>query len=118
MTADAEIASAGGVALDANALETNIIHFKLDVEEWKDNEKKVREAITLLPKRVDPSIRGKVQEFQDPKAAWDYLEQQYRMTNARALDIALNKMGNLKLKDCDGMQHYLNKHELLRLDDL
>ena len=38
------------------------------------------------------------------------------MSNARALDIALTKMGNLKLKDCNSMQEYLNKHELLKLD--
>ena len=38
------------------------------------------------------------------------------MSNARALDIALNKIGNLKLKDCSSMQEYLNKHELIRLD--
>ena len=60
ITADAQIASAGGIPLDTNVLETNIIYFKLDVEEWKDNNKKVCNVITLLPKWVDPSIRGKV----------------------------------------------------------
>ena len=38
------------------------------------------------------------------------------MTNARALDIALSKMGRLKLQDCKSMQEYLNQHELLKLD--
>ena len=60
MSADAQIAAAGGVALDANTLETNIIHYKLDLEEWKGNDKKVREAQKLLPNWVVPSIRGKV----------------------------------------------------------
>ena len=73
--------AAGGVALDANTLETNIIHFKLDVDEWKDNEKKVRLALILLPKWVDPAIRGKVQEYENPKEAWEYLKGQYKMTN-------------------------------------
>lgn len=68
---DATIVAAGngGVPLDTNTLETNIIHYKLDVEEWKENDKKVRLARAFLPKWVDPSIRGKIQEFDYPKAA-------------------------------------------------
>lgn len=53
MNADAQIAASEGVTLDANTLETNIIHYKLDVDEWKENDKKVRLAQTLLPKWVD-----------------------------------------------------------------
>ena len=116
LTADAEIAAAGGVPIDTNTLETNIIHFKLDVDEWKENDRKVRRALTLLPQWVDPAIRGKLQEYKDPKDAWEYLRGQYKMTNARALDIALSKMGRLKLQDCNSMQEYLNQHELLKLD--
>ena len=51
MNADAQIAASGGVTLDAtldaNTFETNIIHYKLDVDEWKENDKKVRLAQTL-----------------------------------------------------------------------
>lgn len=73
-------------------------------------------ARSLLPKWVDPAIRGKVQECDDPKDAWEYLKGQYKITNARALDIALSKMGHMKLHDCKTMQEYLNQHERLKLD--
>lgn len=71
MTVDAQIAAAGGVSVasDTNTLETNIIQYKLDTEEWKESDKKVRNAKTLLPKWVDPAIRGKLEEFEDPKDA-------------------------------------------------
>ena len=39
-----------------------------------------------------------------------------RMTNTRALDIALSKMSRLRLQDCNSMQEYLNQHEPLKLD--
>ena len=31
------------------SLETNLIHYNLDTEEWKDNDKKVRHAKSRLP---------------------------------------------------------------------
>lgn len=39
-SADSAIVAAGnsGVPLDTNTLETNIIHYKLDLEEWKEND--------------------------------------------------------------------------------
>ena len=42
-SADAQTGAvgAGGVPLDTNTLETKIIHYKLDLEEWKENDKKV-----------------------------------------------------------------------------
>lgn len=62
MTTDAQMASAGGVNLtsDINTLETSITQYQLDIEEWKENDKRVRNAKTLLPKWVDPAIRGKL----------------------------------------------------------
>ena len=99
MSADNQIAASGGVPLDANTIETNTIHYKLDLEEWKENDKKVRNAKTLLPKWVDPAIPGNLEE---------YLKGQYKMTNARALDIALSRMGRFKLQDCKSMQEYGN----------
>ena len=50
-----------------------MIQYKLDAEEQKENDKKVRNVKTLLPKWVGPAIRGKLEEFNDPKDAWEYL---------------------------------------------
>ena len=99
MTADAEIVASDSSSSQApttpaalNTLETNITLYKLDSEEWKDNDKKVRHAQTLLPQWVDPAIRGNLEEHENPMDAWEYLKGQYKMTNARALDIALTKV--------------------------
>lgn len=71
----------------------------MDSEKWKDNDKKVRRAQTLLPQWVDPAILGNLEEYKNPMDAWEYLKGQDKMTNARALDIALTKMGRLKLAE-------------------
>ena len=81
-------AAASSVALDAITLETNSIHFKLDVDEWKDNDKKVRLALTLLPKWVDPAIRGKVQEYENPKEAWENISERTIQNDKSALKLA------------------------------
>ena len=120
VSADDSIVNSGNTSIPTtgqlNTLETNIVQYKLDVEEWKEHDKRVRRAQTLLPEWVDPAIRGKLEEYENPKDAWDYLQSQYKMTNARALDIALSKMGRLRLQDCKSMQDYLNQHEILKLD--
>jgi len=113
--ADAEIAAQSN-EYDADDIQMRIAEYKLDCEEYKENEKKVRTARTLLAAWVDPSIRGSLQEQKTPKEAFDFIHQQYRMTNARALEIALSKMERLKLKDCKSMQDYLYQITMIKLD--
>ena len=93
-----------------------VAEYKLDLDEYRDNDQKARLAHSLLTFWVDPAIRGNLQTHETPKKAWDWLEGQYKMNNTRALDIALSKMERLKLDDCKSMQEYLNQHEMLRLD--
>ncbi|KFX96088.1 hypothetical protein V490_03519 [Pseudogymnoascus sp. VKM F-3557] len=97
-------------------ISVRIAEYKLDLEEFEKNEKKVRGALTLITYWVDPAVRGNLQEFTDPWEAWLWLKQQYAMQPARALDLAHQQMEKIKLSQCKSMQEYLNNHEMCKLD--
>ncbi|OBT54919.1 hypothetical protein VE04_06572 [Pseudogymnoascus sp. 24MN13] len=66
-----------------------IAEYKLDLEEYEKNDKKVRNARSLIAYWVDPVVRGNLQEYMDPYDSWLWLKSQYGMQPRRALDIAL-----------------------------
>ena len=51
-----------------------------------------------------------------PKLVENVITGETTLWDLAPLDIALTKMGRLKLENCKSMQHYLNQHELLKLD--
>ena len=93
-----------------------ISEYKLDLEEYEKNNKRVRIANALIAYWIDPAIRGKVQSLEDPKQAWDWIVSQYKMQDAWALDIALAWMEKLKLTACSSVQDFLNQHEMCKLN--
>ncbi|KAK7729318.1 hypothetical protein SLS63_006191 [Diaporthe eres] len=93
-----------------------IAEYRLDLDEYRENEQKVRLAMSLIIHWVDASIRGKLQKAQTPTEVWSTLEQQYKMQAARSLHIAQDEMESIHLSKCKGMQDYINRHELKRMD--
>jgi hypothetical protein len=79
---------------DVNTIEHNlrITEYKLTLDEYIRNEEKVGKASLLLVHWIGPSIRGKIVKFEDPKSAWVWLEQNYRMQDARMLDICIRQI--------------------------
>ena len=45
--------------------------YRIELEEYKDNEKLVRVASALLGRQVDPAIRGNIMSCATPKDAWE-----------------------------------------------
>lgn len=93
-----------------------VAEYRLDLDEYKDNEKLVREAHSLLAAWVDPAIRGNAMACTDPKSAWDFIKSQYKMTDKRALDLARSNMDATKLSDFNTVTQYLNAIQCFKLD--
>lgn len=93
-----------------------IAQYKLEMEEYERNQKKLRIARSLLAYWVDPSIRGRIQAKVSPKEAWEWLQEQYKMHGSRALDLALSRFEKCTLESSKGIQDYINKLEGIRLD--
>ena len=105
-----------GADADAYILQARIAEFPFELDEYGDNEVKLRLAKSLLAFWVDPAIRIRLQTHSTPAVAWNWLKQQYNMTNAKAIDSALGRIERLKLPDCKSMQDYINQHILLKFD--
>ena len=95
---------------------SRIAEYKIDLEEYERNNKRVRTAAALLQYWVDSAVRETIQAYLDPKDAWKYIQSQYKMQDARSLDIALTSMEKITLENCASVQEYLNQHEMCRLD--
>ncbi|KAK8194216.1 hypothetical protein M8818_007404 [Zalaria obscura] len=93
-----------------------IAQYRLELEEYERNHKRVRLARALLPYWVDPSIRGQIIKIDSPKTMWDHLKSQYKMHGSRALDLALDKYENCTLDQCQEIQIYINRLTGLRQD--
>ena len=52
---------------------SRIAEYRIDLEEYERNNKRVRTASALLQYWVDPAIRGTIQTYIDPKEAWHYI---------------------------------------------
>ena len=63
----------GTVEASVEDYQVRLAEYKLDLEAYQRNEEKVRKAIALLAYWVDPSIRGKVLNYKNPKEAADYI---------------------------------------------
>ena len=90
--------------------------FKFELDMYEKFQKQMSMAMALLVAWVDPSIRGRLQSFEDPYVAYSWLKIQYSLTPVRALELAQNNFERLRLSSCNGMQSYINEVEIARLD--
>ena len=104
------------ISNEATDNSSRIAEYRINLEEYERNNKRVRTAAALLQYWVDPAIHGTIQSYMNPVDAWNYIQSQYKMQDARSLDIALATMEKITLATCPSVQEYLNQHEMSRLD--
>jgi hypothetical protein len=97
-------------------LSDRIARFRLKSEQYERNSAKVRRATAILIYYCDTTIRGNLETFTTPNAIWQYLHLRYKMADTRVEAMAQDKIDRLRLKDCSGVQDYLNKLEMYRQD--
>lgn len=97
-------------------LNTRLAFYKFDLDSYEKYEKKTSQALALLVTWVDPIIRGKLQSYTTAYHAFEYLKQQYKMSDVRAQELANNEFENIHMSKCSNVQEYLNHLENARLD--
>ena len=97
-------------------LNTRLAFYKFDLDSYEKYEKKTSQALALLVTWVDPIIRGKLQSHTTAYHAFEYLKQQYKMSDVRAQELANNDFESVHMSTCNSVQEYLNKLENARLD--
>ncbi|EPE29662.1 hypothetical protein GLAREA_00822 [Glarea lozoyensis ATCC 20868] len=56
-----------------------IAEYRLDLDEYEDNERRARLAMMLIIYWTDPSIRGTLLQYDTPAAIWKVVKDQYQM---------------------------------------
>ena len=91
-----------------------IAQYKLELEEYDRNHKKVRLARALLGYWVDKAIRGQIIRIDSPKEQSEWLKRQYKMHGTRALDLALARYENCTIDQFKDAQSYINALTAIR----
>lgn len=107
------ISDEGGKPLDIN---TRLAFYKFDLDSYEKYERKSSQAIALLVTWVDPIIRGKLQSYSGPHDAFQYLKKQYKMSDVRAAELAMNRFKAIYMSRATSVQDYLNKIKNAKLD--
>lgn len=97
-------------------LNTRLAFYKFDLDSYEKYERKSSQAMALLVTWVDPIIRGKLQSYSGPYNAFQYLKKQYKMSDVRAQELAMNRFEAIHMSKASNVQEYLNKVENARLD--
>ncbi|KAK5124189.1 hypothetical protein LTR85_001892 [Meristemomyces frigidus] len=97
---------ASKTTLDFNS-RLNLYKFNLDqYEKFRTREKLAR---ALLMYWVQPTIRASIRCFTSPSDIWTYLHQQYRLSPARAFEIANAHFEQLHLTNFSNVQDFINE---------
>ena len=92
--------------------------YKFNLDAFEKNQKKLNQAMALIVCWVDPTIRGRLQQYYMPHNAWLYLISQYKMSDVRALELALDRFEQITISKCKNAQDYLNELESSQQDIL
>jgi transposase InsO family protein len=117
------IAAADEAAASASETETSkdaFAEYKIDMEEYKENRKKVLKARGLLGRWVTDIIATEMEEElsdpQDPVAAFAYIKDTYKVSEAFVRKEILTKVTTLKLDNFESMAAYWNQHRQFKVD--
>ena len=109
--------AAADLLKDAISLYTlQVSEYKLDRDEYESQQKRSAKAQGLIAKRIDPALRAGLETCTTPKQSFDYVMKLCKLSDSRALDVALQGMETLRYDDCTGMTDFINRLELYRLD--
>ena len=92
--------------------------YKFTLDEYDKGRKIIATAMALLIVWVHPSLRGQLESFSDPKAAFDHLLSRYSVTDARAREMAENLFNGIYITRFTSAQNYINAIENAQQDIL
>ena len=72
--------------------------YKLDLDEYEKQQKRLRYARGLLSTTINTALRGCIKDEENPQLAMEKLKGLCKMNDARALDMTLGKIEQLKFK--------------------
>ena len=97
-------------------LQSRLALYKFNIDNFEKSRKRVNQAMALLVCWVDATIRGRLQNYEFPMEAWEYLEGQYKLSDIRALEIAQNQFEKIHISRFKNAQEYINEIENTRQD--
>jgi hypothetical protein len=88
----------GSTEAQTSDLSLIIQFYKLDLDEYEKQQKRFRYARGLLSTTINTALRGCIKDEEDPQLAMEKLRGLCKMNDARALDMTLGKIEQLKFK--------------------
>jgi hypothetical protein len=95
---DAEPIGSSVEAQASDQLSLIIQFYKLDLDEYEKQQKRLRYARGLLSTTINTALRGCIKDEENPQLAMEKLKGLCKMNDARALDMTLGKIEQLKFK--------------------
>lgn len=86
-TRPATLTEEGAPTVTANDYSAFIQEYKLDRDDYDHRQKAGRTALSLIYASVDESIRESLQQFLTPADAWICLNEQYKMSDSKRLNL-------------------------------
>jgi hypothetical protein len=90
--------SGNSVEVQAGDLSLIIQFYKLDLDEYEKQQKRRRYARGILSSTINTALRGCIKDEENPQLAMEKLKGLCKMNDARALDMTLGKIEQLKFK--------------------
>jgi hypothetical protein len=90
--------------------------YKFTLDEYDRGRKITQTAMSLLISWVHPTLRGQLEMFEDPQAAYEYLVNRYDVSDARAREIAENEFNAIYITRYTTAQDYINAIENAKMD--
>lgn len=85
--------------------------YKFNLDEYDKSRKIVATAMALLLTWVHPSLRSQLEDFTDPRLAYEHLVARYSVTDARAREMSENKFSLISIGQYRTAQDYVNAIE-------
>ena len=85
-------------AQTSDQLSLIIQFYKLDLDEYEKQQKRLRYARGLLSTTINTALRGCIKDEENPQLAMEKLKGLCKMNDARALDMTLGKIEQLRFK--------------------
>lgn len=95
---DADPIGSGMEAQTSDQLSFIIQFYKLDLDEYEKQQKRLRYARGLLSTTINTALRGCIKDEENPQLAMEKLKGLCKMNDARALDMTLGKIEQLRFK--------------------
>ncbi|KAM3559037.1 hypothetical protein ARSEF4850_004308 [Beauveria asiatica] len=93
-------ADLSGSSMEAQTSDMSLIiqFYKIDLDEYEKQQKRFRYARGILSTTINTALRGCIKDEENPQLAMEKLKGLCKMNDARALDMTLGKIEQLKFK--------------------